>query len=133
MLACLHAGKAHSIEKARRQQESEAKLQEKKRKLFVHDDNVTGQVRSDMMKRQEKSIFSHANRQMAKEDLDPIVELYAAGKTARDDGESDDLLMVIAPGPPPNAPSTKNLELIHKRLRAIKMLISRDYGFSSHF
>ena len=55
---------------------------------------------------------------MAPADLDPIKEFYAAGKTV-DADESEDLLMVIVPGPPPNAPTTKNLEVIHKVLKGM--------------
>ena len=65
-------------------------------------------------------MISHMNRAVAADDLDPIKELYVAGKTdGADGGEGDDLLMVIVPGPPPNAPNRKNLEVVHKALRSM--------------
>ena len=92
---------------------------EKKRKLFIHDESVAMQIDWDKVKRRKMSMFSHVNRAMAPSDIEPIMELYAVGKTAGEDGESDDLLMVIVPGPPPNAPSSKNLETVHKKLKGV--------------
>ena len=46
--------------------------------------------------------------------------IYAAGRTQDSGSESDDLLMVIVPGPPPNVPTSKNLQLIHNKMKSIK-------------
>ena len=95
-------------------------LKEKKRKLFLHDDCVASQVNWDKIKRRKMSMFSFMNRSMTADDLDPIKELYVAGKTAGADGqESDDLLMVIVPGPPPNAPGRKNIETVYKVMKGM--------------
>ena len=53
---------------------------------------------------------------VAPADLDPIKEFYAAGKTA-DADESEDLLMVIVPGPPQDEPTTNNLEVVYKVMK----------------
>ena len=47
------------------------------------------------------------------------MEVYSAVKTQGDDGVSEDVLMVMLPGPPPNIPTAKNLELVHKKMKAI--------------
>ena len=79
-------------------------FKERKRNIFIHDENIANQVPHARIKKRKLSIFSNLNHAMTADDLDPILELYASGKTAAADAESDDLLMVIVPGPPPDAP-----------------------------
>ena len=56
---------------------------------------------------------------MLADDLDPITELYGSGVTNEPGVGSEDLLMIIVPGPTANCPTSKNLELLHKRMKAV--------------
>jgi len=94
-------------------------LKENKRKLFIHDENVEPSVPWDRIQRRKMSVFARMHHMMIAEDLDPIVELYSAAKTKGDDGLSEDMLMVMLPGPPPNIPISKNLDVVHKKLKSI--------------
>lgn len=94
-------------------------LKEKKRKLFLHAENVEPAPAWDRIKRRKLSVFARMNDLMIPEDLDPIVEVYSAVKTKGDDNISEDVLMVTLPGPPPNTPNSKNLEVVHKKLKVI--------------
>ena len=81
-----------------------------KRKIFIHDEHVNRRF----PKRQKRSMFSTRNEHIVTAcDVDPIVEIYGTGKTLGDDGQSDDMLILIVPGPPANSPSSKNLEAMH--------------------
>ena len=82
-------------------------------------ENVEPAPAWDRIKRRKLSVFTRTNNAMIPEDLDPIVEVYSGVKTKGDDGISEDVLMVTLPGPPPNIPNLKNLEMVHKKLKAI--------------
>ena len=94
-------------------------LKEKKRKLFIHDENVEPSVPWDRIKRRKMSVFAKLHQVLIAEDLDPLVEIYSAAKTKCDDGMSEDMLMVMLPGPPPNTPISKNLDVVHKKLKSV--------------
>ena len=82
-------------EKLKRKAAGVPLFKERKRKLFIHDETVRVNMEWDKIKRRKMSMFSHVNRAMSPNDIDPIVELYAVGKTVGDDGESDDMLILI--------------------------------------
>ena len=73
---------------------------ERKGKIFVHADTIAVHLEWPRIKRWKQSMFQPLNRAMLPDDLTPILELHGAGETAGDDGESDDVLCVIVPGPP---------------------------------
>ena len=87
--------------------------------MFLHAENVEPAPAWDRIKRRKLSVFARMNGVMIPEDLDPIVEVYSAVKTKGDDGINEDVLMVMLLGPPPNTPNFKNLDMVHKKLKAI--------------
>ena len=92
---------------------------EKKRKIFVHDENTNRSVDWDRHKRHKTSMFSPFRHVVAPGDVDPILEIYGTCKTLGEDGQSDDVLMFITPCPPANSPNSKNLETLHKVMKHI--------------
>ena len=92
-------------------------FRERKRKIFIHDEHVNRRS----AKRQRRGMFSTRKEHTVKAcDVNPIVEIYGAGKTLGLDGQSDDMLILIVPGPPANSPSSKNLEAMYKVMTDIK-------------
>ena len=108
------------VTRLRRKVENLSLIKEKKRKLFLHDECVTTAVDWPKLKRRRLSMFTSPTHTITPEDLDPITEVYAIGKTAGPTGgDSEDILMVVVPGPPPNAPGTKNVATVHSVLKNI--------------
>ena len=92
------------------------------RKIFMHDEHVNRRF----PKRQKRSMFSTRDEHIVTAcDVDPIVEIYGTGKTLGDDGQSDDMLILIVPGPPANYPSSKNLEAMRKVMTNVTPKLQR--------
>ena len=92
-------------------------MNEKRRKLFVHDEMCARGVDVQQCRAQKKSIFTPLKQTMTQESLDMLMSLYEEFKLVADDLRgSDDVIVALMPGPPPNSPVNKNVQTAHTAL-----------------
>ena len=94
-------------------------MNEKKRKVFVHDDLCRLPVDMPKAKKHKKSIFQNVVPTIADTTLDPLVEVYTHFRTEDEDRSSDDVIVAILGGAPLNSPKNEGLVTIHKKLAAL--------------
>ena len=95
-------------------------MQEKKRKLFIHDDVCRLPVDIQKAKRRRKSVFQPTTQTIEDTCLEPILEVYSAFRTQDADNQSDDLIAVIVCGAPPNSPCNNALQVVHKKMTSMR-------------
>ena len=88
-----------------------------KRKLFVHDDLCDKSTDWKKAKKDKKSVFHGKSGKLVANDLDPVVEIY---ETCKADGDGDDVIAIVASGPPANSPVDKNVIVAHQRLKNLQ-------------
>jgi hypothetical protein len=98
------------VEKLAKKVRSCSLIQEKKRKAFVLDAMTKNGADWEKLKRRKVSVFSHMAGPVGAEAYASLFEVYAKCKTVDEkDGISDDLLVALLPGPPPDEPTDMNL------------------------
>ena len=91
-------------------------LADKRRKVFVHDELCAKPLDWDHLGKNHKSMFTPLKQTMADETLDVLVEVYSAFRTEDDTKTSDDTIVVIMPGAPPNSPVNKNVQTTYAKM-----------------
>ena len=92
-------------------------MKETRRKVFVHDEMCARGVDLQQCRAQKKSIFTPLKQNMTRESMDMVMSLYEEFKSVVDDAKgSDDVIVVLMPGPPPNSPVNKNVQVAHMAL-----------------
>lgn len=97
-------------------------MHERKRKLFLHDDVCRLPVDIQKAKRHKRSVFQPVTQTIDDASLEPLLEVYGTFRTQDADNQSDDLIAVIVGGPPPNSPLNNALQVVHKKLQAMRPL-----------
>jgi len=78
-------------------------MNEKRRKVFVHDEMCAKVHNVHQCKEQKRSIFTPLKQTMTPESLDPLMTMYEDFKSSDDNSASEDVLAVLMPGAPPNS------------------------------
>ena len=94
-------------------------MNEKKRKFFQLELANTQNVDWEMVKRQRKSMFHPVTTRDADDAITALVEVYSKFRTEDDKKESEDTICIIVPGPQPNVPVNKPMELCYRKLSGI--------------
>jgi hypothetical protein len=108
------------VEKLAKKVKACSLVQEKKRKAFVLDAMTKNVVDWDRLKRRKVSVFSHMAGSVGPETYASLFEVYAKCKTIDEkDGISDDILVALLPGPPPDEPVDANLVECVREMKAL--------------
>jgi hypothetical protein len=86
-------------------------------KLFVHDDLNDKAIDWDRHKKGKRSVFAGTVSGLERADLDPLMEIYEVNKNPND---SEDVLVVVTSGPPPNSATDRNVIVAHGRLKQLQ-------------
>ena len=97
-------------------------MQERKRKLFLHDDVCRLPIDIQKAKRQKRSVFQPVTQTIEDAILEPLLEVYTTFRTHDADNQSEDLIAVIVGAAPPNSPANNGLQVVHKKLHAMRPL-----------
>ena len=93
-------------------------MSEKRRKMFVEDFMCTSGVDCEEVRRRRRSVFDPLNLKVEDGCMETLLHVYSHFKTNDDTKESEDEIVVITPGAPPNVPENKVLKKVHRELAA---------------
>ena len=87
---------------------------EDKKKAFVHDAMCSRPTDPERLPKRHKSIFTRLKQNMTPDQLNVLMTLWSHFRNKDSDGLSDDMIIAVVPGAPPNSPQNKNVMVVYQ-------------------